>query len=166
MAEPADHDQSRGVPPGLGPRLLKRGVSVLPNMLRRVAALSGAPLKLVAWSEPAPPALGTMGSAHQDEEGPNRQGMKLPRSQELDRAQHGGARPTGCEVEEDSRMGRRRQAGEQLPLPQSDGNKEQAAAQERASRATGWWPSQMCWSCSGSRNENIRGIWWIREASV
>ena len=33
-------------------------------------------------------------------------------------------------------MGRRRQAGEQLPLPQSDGNKEQAAAQERASRAT------------------------------
>ena len=136
-AEPSGHGRSRGMPPGVGPRLLKRGVSVLPSMLSRVAALPGAPLKLEAGSEPAPPTLGTVGAVHQDEVEPERRGIEQPRSQtELGRAQSGGTRPPGCEAEEDGRTRRRGQTGEQLPLPQSDGNKEQAAAQERASRAT------------------------------
>ena len=73
----------------------------------------------------------------QDGAVPERRSIEQPRSQtELGRAQSGGTRPPGCEAEEDGRTRRRGQTGEQLPLPQSDGNKEQAAAQERASRAT------------------------------
>ena len=69
----------------------------------------------------------------QDGAEPERRGIEQPRSQtELGRAQSGGTRPPGYEAEEDGRTKRRGQTGEQLPLPQSDGDKEQREAQERA----------------------------------
>ena len=124
VVEPADHDQSRGVPPGRGPRLLKRGVSVLASMLSRKAAPPGA------QEEPA-----AFAHVHQDEVEPERRGIEQPGSQtELGRAQFGGTRPPGFEAEEDGRTRRRGQTGEQLPLPQLDGDEEQREAQERATK--------------------------------